>query len=66
MDFFHFFVVDLSQRSIRDVIKGLISMIQTLKKGDRVITTGQGRTKKWGNVFGIVPQIRGDKVFISP
>jgi hypothetical protein len=39
-------------------------MIQTLKKGDRVITTGYGRTKKWGNVVGKVTHRRGEKVFV--
>ena len=37
----------------------------TLKKGDRVITTGHGRTKNWGNVVGIVTKRRGDKVFVQ-
>ncbi len=37
----------------------------TLKKGDRVITTGHGRTKNWGNVVGIVTKKRGDKVFVQ-
>jgi hypothetical protein len=37
---------------------------QTLKKGDRVITTGYGRTKKWGNKLGTVTKRRGDKVFV--
>ncbi len=39
-------------------------MIQTLKKGDRVISTGYGRTKKWGNVVGKVTHRRGEKVFV--
>ena len=36
----------------------------TLKKGDRVVTTGHGRTKNWGNVVGIVTKRRGDKVYV--
>ncbi len=39
-------------------------MIQTLKKGDRVITTGHGRTKNWGNTVGTVTKKLGDKVFV--
>jgi len=27
-----------------------------VKKGDRVVTTGYGRTKDWGNIKGIVSQ----------
>jgi len=34
----------------------------TLKKGDRVMTTGQGITQKWNNTVGIVVQIRDGKV----
>lgn len=37
----------------------------TLKKGDRVITTGKGKTKLWGDVVGIVTKRRGDKVFVQ-
>ncbi|OGH05787.1 MAG: hypothetical protein A2W22_01715 [Candidatus Levybacteria bacterium RBG_16_35_11] len=40
-------------------------MLQTLKKGDCVITTGHGKTKNWGNAVGIVSKRRGDKVFIQ-
>ena len=39
-------------------------MIQTLKKGDRVITTGYGKTKNWGKVVGKVTHSRGEKVFV--
>jgi cell shape-determining protein MreC len=39
-------------------------VIQILKKGDHVITTGYGKTKKWGNVVGIVTKRRGNKVFV--
>ncbi len=35
-----------------------------LKKGDRVVTTGYGRTKDWGNTVGTVTKRRGDKVFV--
>jgi len=35
-----------------------------LKKGDRVITTGRGKTKKWGNTVGKVTKRRGEKVFV--
>ena len=37
----------------------------TLKKGDRVITTGKGKTKLWGDVVGKVTKRRGDKVFVQ-
>ncbi len=37
----------------------------TLKKGDRVITTGNGKTKKWGDVVGKVTKRRGEKVFVE-
>jgi cell shape-determining protein MreC len=40
-------------------------MIQTLKKGDRVVTTGYGRTNNWGKVVGKVTHRRGDKVFVQ-
>ncbi|MDP2841075.1 MAG: hypothetical protein Q8O17_02210 [Candidatus Methanoperedens sp.] len=40
-------------------------MIQTLTKGDRVVTTGYGRTKNWGNVIGKVTHRRGEKVFVQ-
>ncbi len=39
--------------------------MQSLKKGDRVITTGHGRTKNWGKVMGIVIKRRGNKVFVE-
>jgi hypothetical protein len=36
-----------------------------VKKGDRVITTGYGRTKDWGNnTIGTVSKRRGEKVFV--
>ena len=37
----------------------------TLKKGDRVIITGKGKTKKWGDVVGKVTKRRGNKVFVQ-
>ena len=39
----------------------------TLKKGERVITTGYGRTKNWGNVVGIVTNTKrkDNKVFVQ-
>ena len=37
----------------------------TLKKGDRVITTGKGKTKLWGDVVGKVTKRRGNKVFVE-
>lgn len=37
----------------------------TLKKGDRVITTGKGKTKLWGDVVGKVTKRRGNKVFVQ-
>ena len=36
-------------------------MKQKLKKGDRVITTGKGKTKLWGDVVGKVTKRRGNK-----
>ena len=42
-----------------------MSVKQILKKGDRVVTTGHVRTKKWGNVVGIVTHRRGAKVFVQ-
>jgi hypothetical protein len=39
-------------------------VIQILKKGDCVITTGYGKIKKWGNVVGITTKRRGNKVFV--
>ncbi len=35
-----------------------------LKKGDRIITTGHGRTKKWGIKVGTITKRRGGKVFV--
>ncbi len=37
----------------------------TFKKCDRVITTGYGRTKTWGNQVGRVTKRRGNKVFVE-
>lgn len=39
-------------------------MTQRLKKGNRVVTTGYGKTKNWGNVVGKVTHRRGEKVFV--
>ncbi len=36
-----------------------------LKKGDRVITTGKGKTKLWGDVVGKVTKRRGNQVFVQ-
>ncbi|VVB95647.1 Uncharacterised protein [uncultured archaeon] len=33
-------------------ISGMKGVSITLKKGDRVITTGKGKTKIWGDVVG--------------
>ena len=42
-----------------------IMTLKKLKKGDRVVTTGYGRTKDWNNtVVGTVSKRRGDKVFV--
>jgi len=50
----------------RDIIRGgLISVIQTLKKGDRIVTTGYGKTNNWGNAVGIITKRRADKVFVQ-
>ena len=46
-------------------IKGGNMTPKKLKKGDRVITTGYGRTKDWGNnTIGTVSKRRGEKVFV--
>ena len=37
----------------------------TLKKGDRVVPTGHGKTKNWGNVVGKVTKRLGNKVFVQ-
>lgn len=37
----------------------------TLKKGDRVITTGKGKTKLWGDVVGKVTKRCGNKLFVQ-
>ena len=44
---------------------GIKGEIITLKKGDRVITTGKGKTKLWGDVVGKVTKRRGNKVFVQ-
>jgi hypothetical protein len=46
-------------------ISGMKGVSITLKKGDRVITTGKGKTKMWGNVVGNVNKRRGNKVFVQ-
>ena len=39
--------------------------LKKLKKGDRVITTGYGRTKDWNNnTIGTVSKRRGERVFV--
>jgi cell shape-determining protein MreC len=38
--------------------------LKKVKKGDRVITTGYGRTKDWGITIGTVSKRRGEKVFV--
>jgi cell shape-determining protein MreC len=37
----------------------------TLKKGDRVITTGLKKTKFWGAVLGKITNIKGNSVFVE-
>jgi hypothetical protein len=46
-------------------ISGIKRVSITLKKGDRVVTTGLGKTKNWGNKVGSVTKRRGDKVFVQ-
>jgi hypothetical protein len=42
-----------------------IMTLKKVKKGDRVITTGNRRTKELGNnTIGTVSKRRGDKVFV--
>ncbi len=38
--------------------------LKKVKKGDRVVTTGYGRTKDWDNTVGTVSKRRGEKVFV--
>jgi hypothetical protein len=45
-------------------ISGIKRVSITLKKDDRVVTTGLGKTKNWGNAVSIVTKRRGDKVFV--
>ena len=46
-------------------INGIKGESIRLKKGDRVITTGKGKTKLWGDVVGKVTKRRGNKVFVQ-
>jgi hypothetical protein len=48
-------------------ISGMKGVRITLKKGDRVITTGKGKTKIWGDIVGKVTKRRGNPTaaFIS-
>jgi len=42
-----------------------IMTLKKVKKGDRVITTGYGRTKDWSNnTIGTISKRRGEKVFV--
>lgn len=38
--------------------------IKKVKKGDRIVTTGYGKTKNWKKIEGIVSHRRGNKVYI--
>lgn len=44
---------------------GGIKGANSLKKGDRVITTGLKKTKRWGDVLGKITKIIGNKVFVQ-
>jgi len=46
-------------------ISGVKGVSITLKIGDRVITTGKGKTKIWGDVVGKVTKRRCNKLFVQ-
>ena len=35
-----------------------------MKKGDLVRSTGKGKTKSWGNIIGIVIQVKKDRIYV--
>jgi hypothetical protein len=35
-----------------------------MKKGDIVRSTGKGKTKSWGNIIGIVVQVKKDRIYV--
>jgi hypothetical protein len=56
----------LSSDSFYIAIGSSVSIMTSrkVKKGDRVVTTGYGRTKDWNNTVGTVSKRRGEKVFV--
>jgi hypothetical protein len=35
-----------------------------MKKGDLVRSTGKGKTKSWGNIIGIVVQVKKERIYV--
>ena len=35
-----------------------------MKKGDIVRSTGKGKTKAWGNIIGLVVQVKKDRIYV--
>ena len=35
-----------------------------MKKGDLVRSTGNGKTKSWGNIIGIVVQVKKERIYV--
>jgi hypothetical protein len=35
-----------------------------MKKGDLVRSTGKGKTKSWGNIIGIVIQVKKERIYV--
>jgi len=54
---------DPSDFEIRNLVMGDYS--ESFKKGDKVSTSGQGRTKSWGKISGTVVDVRGGKPIVK-
>jgi hypothetical protein len=35
-----------------------------MKKGDLVRSTGKGKTKSWGNIIGIIVQVKKERIYV--
>jgi hypothetical protein len=35
-----------------------------MRKGDLVRSTGKGKTKSWGNIIGIVVQVKKERIYV--
>jgi hypothetical protein len=35
-----------------------------MQKGDIVRSTGKGKTKSWGNIIGIVVQVKKERIYV--